>query len=65
MASVQLDLKEIGPNKWQLHSLKGFTIGPIFRGKKFEAVEWATEYCSTWPNWSINYEGKNETKRLP
>ena len=64
MPSIIITLKEVAPYKWRLFAPKGHTVSSEFRGKKYNALEWAKAYCSTWPDWVVRCEEHNESEKL-
>jgi len=58
MASIVITLKKVNNHEWQMFAPKGHTIGPKYRGDKYNALEWARRYTSTWHNWVIKLQGE-------
>ena len=61
--TVHLTLRRVSKSEWQIFAPKGHSIGPRYRGDKFQAVEWARAYVSAWPNWKIIVEGETNEKK--
>ena len=68
MPSIVIKLRNMGCSGWQLFGPKGNEIGPRFRGKKYDVLERARSFVSTWYNWTVVLdEGDQDEKtdRVP
>lgn len=54
MASIVVDLKRIGPHEFAIFGPKGNQLSEVFRGGKYDAIEWGTRWIGSWPNWVLN-----------
>lgn len=66
MPSVQLKLKKVSSDGWQLFAPKGHAIGPVFRNSELHRVrEAARLFVSSWNNWTVDDSdcyGENEIR---
>lgn len=67
MGSAYIKLKKLQEGEYALFGPKGNMISNIYRGNKFDAIEWSRKWISGWYNWSIDLsEIENEEKsRIP
>jgi hypothetical protein len=60
MASIIILLKQDARGEWRLHAPKGHEIAGPFRGSKFDALDWAKAWCSTWKDWTVVQEDNEQ-----
>ena len=58
--SVIIILRLISINKWRLFTENDIPISQPFHGDKYNALEWGKNWISSWSNWIIQIEDKNE-----
>jgi len=59
MGTVEITLKKSSRYEWTLYAPKGHALSAPFRGSRYEALEWATKWISSWYNWVILLEDDN------
>ena len=63
MPSTVIKLKAIANNRWALYSPNGNEIHSFRAIGEYNALEYARIYISTWRDWVIDYERKEDEKK--
>jgi hypothetical protein len=54
MTTFSIKLRKLREGEYAVFGPKGNQISNIFRGNKFDAIEWSRIWISGWYNWSID-----------